>query len=334
MMRKKILVTGGAGFIGSHTCIELIENDYDVLIIDNFSNSDIVTIKNIELITKNIVRYECVDIRDKSALKSIFSNFRPDCVLHFAGLKAVKESVLMPLNYYEVNLMGTMNILALMSVVGCYEFIFSSSATIYGDNDKAYFNEKSQVNPVSPYGRTKLFTEALIKDWVATMTKNRAIVMRYFNPIGAHQSGLIGESPKDEPNNLMPIILKVVNKLQQHLLIFGNDYPTRDGTGLRDYIHVCDLAIGHVLALKKINDFERFEIFNLGCGIGYTVKELVHTFEKVNDVHIPTKLTNRRPGDVAVSLADISKASEMLGFKSLKSLEDMCKDAWRWNSLQ
>ncbi len=333
-MRKKVLVTGGAGFIGSHTSIELIENDYDVLIIDNFSNSDLVTIEKMELIIKNVVRYKCVDIRDKIALKSVFLNFCPDTVLHFAGLKAVNQSVLMPLNYYEVNLMGTMNVLALMSVVGCHEIIFSSSATVYGENDKAYFNEESQVNPISPYGRTKLFTEALIKDWVATMPKNRAIILRYFNPIGAHQSGMIGENPKDEPNNLMPIILKVANKLQQHLLLYGNDYPTRDGTGLRDYIHVCDLARGHILALNKINDFEKFEIFNLGSGTGYTVTELVRKFEKVNDVRIPIKVTDRRAGDVAISVANINKAIDMLEFKNLKSLKDICKDAWRWNSLQ
>ena len=333
-MNKKIIVTGGAGFIGSHACVELSSNGYDIIVIDNFYNSTKKNIEYLNLITGRKIHYECTDIRNQNAVRLLFEKFLPDSVMHFAGLKAVNESFLLPVDYYEINCAGTMNILKVMSEVGCNKIVFSSSATVYGNAEDAVFSEESQAHPVSPYGRSKLFAEAMIEDWVATDKNNRGIALRYFNPVGAHHTGLIGENPKNQPNNLMPIILNVANGLQQHLLVFGDDYPTRDGTGLRDYIHVCDLAKGHILALNKLSEFHGFEVINLGSGVGYTVKELVNTFQEVNDVKVPMKIVDRRSGDVAMSIADTGKAEEILGFQCSKTVHDICRDSWRWNSIQ
>lgn len=329
-MKKKIFVTGGAGYLGSHACVELLKENHDVMVFDDLSNSCEDALRRVELITNRQLSFVLGDIRNLNSLRDVISDFKPDSIMHFAGLKAVGQSVLSPLQYYDVNVHGSINLLKAMDKIGCTEIIFSSSATVYGGINTPPFNETMPVSPLSPYGRTKLIVENIIKDWVAAGDKNRAVILRYFNPVGAHTSGLLGEDPNDTPNNLMPLIVQTAQKKRRELYIYGSDYTTRDGTGERDYIHVLDLAHGHVQALNNIHILDKFQILNLGTGKGTTVAELVGTFEKINNLTVPTKLVKRRPGDVAKSFADPAIASELIGFECKKTLEEMCSDTWNW----
>lgn len=329
-MKKKILVTGGAGYIGSHVCVELLRENHEVMVFDDLSNSCENALKRVELISNCKLGFEVGDIRNADRLTSVISSFKPDSVMHFAGLKAVAESVSQPLRYYDVNVQGSINLLKAMDKVDCKEIIFSSSATVYGEINIPPYTEMMPVAPVSPYGRTKLMFENILNDWTATCDTKRAVILRYFNPVGAHTSGLLGEDPKDLPNNLMPLIVQTAQKQRQELCIYGEDYDTRDGTGERDYIHVMDLALGHVRALNEITKLDRFQILNLGTGKGTTVTELIRTFEKINDVLIATKLVERRPGDVAKSYADSGIARELIGFECRKTIAEMCSDTWNW----
>lgn len=329
-MNKRIFVTGGAGYIGSHTCVELLRQNYDVMVFDDLSNSSKEAIHRVELLTNRKLSLVIGDIRNKKALNNAMSAFKPDSVIHFAGLKAVGQSMLNPLQYYDVNVHGSINLLQAMSDVGCYEIVFSSSATVYGGENVPPFNEMMPVAPVSTYGRTKLMFESILEDWTVSNNANRAVILRYFNPVGAHASGLIGEDPKDTPNNLMPLIVQAVQNKCFKLSVYGSDYNTRDGTGERDYIHVVDLAHGHINALDNINNLEKFQVLNLGSGKGTTVRELIDKFEKTNNISILTSSVARRPGDVAKSLADPSLARELIGFECKKTLEEMCLDTWNW----
>lgn len=329
-MEKNIFVTGGAGYIGSHTCVELLKQNHNVTIFDNLSNSSKNVLKRIELLTNKKVHFILGDVKDRNDLRDALFRCQPDTVLHFAGLKAVGDSVRKPLDYYEVNVGGTLNILNAMTNAGCKKIVFSSSATVYDSQLKPPYKETDLTNPASPYGRTKLASEMLIEDWVNSSEYNRSIVLRYFNPVGAHESGLIGESPKGVPNNLMPFISQVAQKKHNCLHIFGDDYETRDGTGERDFIHVVDLACGHVRSIDEIDNLSRFQILNLGTGQGTTVLELVKSFEKSNNVILPLKIVERRPGDIDKSIADPTTASTVLNFKCKKTLDDMCWDTWNW----
>lgn len=329
-MKKKIFVTGGAGYIGSHTCVELLRSNHDVMVFDDLSNSSEEAVHRVELLTNRKLKLEIGDIRDIRALRTAMVKFKPDSVMHFAGLKAVADSVTDPLSYYDVNVHGSINLLQAMADAGCNEIVFSSSATVYGELNEPPFTESMPVDPVSPYGRTKLIFEKILQDWVNSCKKNRTVILRYFNPAGSHVSGLIGEHPKDTPNNLMPLVVKAVRKELNELSIFGSDYATRDGTGERDYIHVCDLAYGHLQAIENINDLQRLQILNLGSGNSTTVKELIDTFEKENGITVPRRIVSRRPGDVAKSIADPTLAKRLIGFECKKTLEDMCRDTWNW----
>lgn len=329
-MPKKIFVTGGAGYVGSHSCVELLKKNHDIMIFDDLSNSSEKVIDRIERLSKRSTQFSFGDIRDEDKVTKAMCRFKPDTVLHFAGLKAVEDSVLNPLNYYDVNVQGTLNILKSMIKADCCEIVFSSSASVYDSNKSVPYRETSPTKPVSPYGRTKLICEGLIEDWTNSGQNNQGIILRYFNPVGAHESGLIGEDPKDTPNNLMPIISQVASRERDYLTVFGKDYATRDGSGERDFIHVVDLAHGHIRAIDEIRNLNDFEIINLGSGRGTTVLELVKSFEKANKVKIPVETSDRRPGDVAKSVADSSKAFRLLQFKCAKSLNDMCLDAWNW----
>ncbi len=325
-----VLVTGGAGYIGSHTCVKLLEAGYDVVVLDNLSNSSPKAIGRVEEITGKKIRfYEC-DILDKEGMRAIFHENTIDSVIHFAGLKAVGESVAVPLKYYENNIAGTVYLLEVMQESGVKKMVFSSSATVYGMTDKMPLTEDLPTSANSPYGQTKLMIEQILQD-LAVSDKDWAIsLLRYFNPVGAHESGRIGENPKGIPNNLMPYITQVaLGKLPQ-LSIFGNDYPTKDGTGVRDYIHVVDLAEGHLKALDKLKTTKGVLIYNLGTGVGYSVLDLVKAFEEANGVTIPYKFAPRRPGDVTVCYADPTKAKNELGWEAKKSIVDMCRDAWNW----
>ena len=331
-MKKKIFVTGGAGYIGSHTCVELLKANHDVMVFDDLSNSHKDVLGRVELITNRNLNFVFGDIRNEKILCDAISDFKPDSVMHFAGLKAVGQSVLSPLQYYDVNVHGSINLLKAMDKVDCKEIIFSSSATVYGEINIPPYTEMMPVAPVSPYGRTKLIFENILKDWTIACDMKRAVILRYFNPVGAHTSGLLGEDPKDTPNNLMPIIVQTAQKKRHKLSIYGDDYDTRDGTGERDYIHVIDLALGHIQALNAINKLERAQVLNLGTGKSTTVKELIRTFEKTNNVAVVSKLVERRVGDVAKSIADPALARELIGFECTKTLEEICSDTW--NSLQ
>lgn len=329
-MKKKIFVTGGAGYIGSHTCVELLRANHDVMVFDNFSNSSEHVIRRVELLTNRKLDIVIGDIRNEIALNNAISDFNPDSVMHFAGLKAVSLSVLNPLQYYDVNVRGSINLLNAMNSVDCSEFIFSSSATVYGEANEPPYKEAMTVNPISPYGRTKLTFENILQDWAKSRDANRAVILRYFNPVGAHVSGLIGEDPKDTPNNLMPLIVQTAQKKRSELSIYGSDYNTRDGTGERDYIHVSDLAHGHLKAVERIGDLPKFQILNLGTGRSVTVKELIEVFKKSNNVAVPIVMTDRRLGDVAKSYSDPSLAKLLLGFECKKTIDEMCLDTWNW----
>ena len=325
-----VLITGGAGYIGSHTCVELLENGYGIVVMDNYSNSSPDVIGKIEkLAGKSFPSYQC-DMLDFDAFDRIFSENRIDAVIHFAGLKAVGESVEKPLEYYNNNITGTVNLLRLMKKHGVSRFVFSSSATVYGMNNKAPFREDMPLSTTNPYGSTKLMIETILRDVCASDKSWKVALLRYFNPIGAHKSGTIGENPNGIPNNLMPYIMKVAAGKLERLNVFGNDYPTPDGTGVRDYIHVCDLAAGHVKALEKLESLEGAEAYNLGTGKGSSVLEVLHAAERASGVKIPYRIAPRRAGDIAVCYADVEKAKRELGWEAKYTLDDMCRDSWNF----
>ena len=328
----KVLVTGGTGYIGSHTCVELLNEGHEVIIIDNLVNSQKEVVDKIEKITGKKVKFYENDCCDKDALRKIFKeNKGIEAVLHFAGLKAVGESVSMPIKYYENNLGSTLSLIDVMNENNCKKIVFSSSATVYGDPEELPITEDSVVGgTTNPYGTTKYFIERILKDVCISDKDFSVVLLRYFNPIGAHESGLIGENPNGIPNNLMPYIIKVAVGELPILSVFGNDYDTPDGTGVRDYIHVVDLAKGHIKALEKANKSTGVNIYNLGTGHGYSVLDLINTFEKVNDIKVNYKIVDRRPGDIATCYADPSKAYKELGWKAEKEIEDMCRDAYNF----
>ena len=323
-----ILVTGGAGYIGSHTCVALIEAGHFVIIADNLSNSKVESINKIKQITnKNIIFYK-TEITDEESINTIFSNHEIDGVIHFAGYKAVGESVEKPINYYYNNLLSTIILAKACLKYGVNKFVFSSSATVYGENEVPFKETMNILPTTNPYGETKAMCERILTDIVKANPDFSVSILRYFNPVGAHESGLIGEAPNGIPNNLMPYITQVANGKLNKLRIFGNDYPTVDGTGVRDYIHVMDLAEGHVAALNNLT--EGVHIYNLGTGTGTSVLELVNAFEEANNIKIPYEIVDRRPGDIAACYADVSKAERELGWKAKRDLVSMCRDAWRF----
>ncbi|MBR6407553.1 MAG: UDP-glucose 4-epimerase GalE [Clostridia bacterium] len=328
-----ILVTGGAGYIGSHTCVELLKDGYDVIIVDNFYNSKPEALRRVKAISgRDFKFYEC-DILDAESLSKIFDENKIDSVIHFAGYKAVGESCQIPLTYYNNNITGTIVLCEVMAAHGCKNLVFSSSATVYGAPKKIPMTETDPVDiegVTNPYGRTKLIIEEMLKDLYRSDNEWNIALLRYFNPIGAHESGMIGEDPNGIPNNLMPYISQVaIGKLEQ-LSVFGDDYPTHDGTGVRDYIHVVDLARGHVAALGWIGKKRGLDWFNLGTGVGYSVLDIVRSFEKVNGVTINYKIGPRRPGDIAVCYSDPTKAKEQLGWQAQRGIDEMCRDTWNW----
>ncbi len=326
----KVLLTGGAGYIGSHTCIELLAAGHEAVIVDNYSNSKPEALNRIKEISgKDFLFYEA-DCCDKDALRKIFSENKIDAVIHFAGLKAVGESVRIPISYYRNNIDSSLALLEVMEEFGCNKIVFSSSATVYGIPKQVPLVEGMDTGCTNPYGWTKYMIEQILTDAAVANTNLSVVLLRYFDRIGAHESGRIGEDPNGIPNNLMPFITQVaVGKLPQ-LSIFGDDYPTHDGTGVRDYIHVVDLAKGHVKAIEYADKNTGTEIFNLGTGIGYSVLDVVKAFEKANDLTINYVIKERRPGDVAECYANAAKALEKLGWKAEKNLEDMCRDSWNW----
>lgn len=328
----KILVTGGAGYIGSHTCVELLNEGFEVVVIDNFSNSKSSSLDAIKKITGKDFKFYEIDYLDKDALNKVFEENKIDAVINFAGFKAVGESVQKPIEYYTNNISGALNLLDVMRKYNVKKFVFSSSATVYGNPEKIPLTEDCKIGgTTNPYGTSKLFIEQILKDIYASDNSWDIIILRYFNPVGAHESGLIGEDPKGTPNNLMPYIAKVATKELKELSVFGNDYNTPDGTGVRDYIHVVDLAKGHVLALNKLEkEGKGLFIYNLGTGTGYSVLDLVHAYEKANNVKVPYKIAPRRDGDIATCYSDPTKAKNELGFVATKTIEDMCHDSYKF----
>ena len=330
----KILVTGGAGYIGSHTCVELLNAGYDVVIVDNLDNSNSKAVDRIEQITGREVTFYEKDIRDKEAMHEIFALEKPKCVIHFAGLKAVGESVQKPLEYYENNINGTLVMLDAMRKNGCKNIIFSSSATVYGDPAFIPITEECpKGSPTNPYGWTKSMLEQILTDLHTSDPEWNVILLRYFNPIGAHKSGLIGEDPKGIPNNLLPYVAQVAIGKLKCLGVFGNDYDTPDGTGVRDYIHVVDLAVGHVKAIDKIKEDPGVKIYNLGTGKGYSVLDIVKAYSKACGHDIPYEIKPRRAGDIATCYANASLAKKELGWEAEYGIDEMCADSWRWQSM-
>lgn len=326
----KVLVTGGMGYIGSHTVVELLENNYEVVIVDNLVNSKIDVLDKIEKITGKRPIFYQYDLCDYQDLETIFKENKIDVVIHFAGLKAVGESCEKPLLYYQNNLISTMNLLDIMAKYNCKRLVFSSSATVYGKPKSLPIQEDFPLSTTNPYGSTKLFIEYMLKDLYKADPTWSIAILRYFNPIGAHQSYLLGENPNGIPNNLMPYIVKVATKELGHLNIFGNDYDTKDGTGVRDYIHVVDLAKGHIKAVEKVLTTNKVDCYNLGTGVGYSVLEMVELFKKVNKVDVPYKIVERRSGDISSCYADPTYALKELGFKAEKTLEDMVRDSYQF----
>ncbi|MCK4717017.1 MAG: UDP-glucose 4-epimerase GalE [Candidatus Marinimicrobia bacterium] len=328
----RVLVTGGAGYIGSHTCLELLRVGFDVVVVDNLSNSSEESLRRVQEITGKKLEFHKVDLLDKTHLVKVFDKHQFDAVIHFAGLKAVGESVDIPLKYYHNNLTGTITLCEVMAKYNLKNIVFSSSATVYGEPHIVPITEDFPTSAANPYGRTKLFIEEILKDLYVSDNYWNVVLLRYFNPVGAHQSGRIGEDPKGIPNNLMPFISQVaVGKLKE-LSVFGDDYPTTDGTGVRDYIHVVDLALGHVRALQKLIGQSGVHIYNLGTGRGYSVLEMISAFEKASGRKIPYRIIDRRPGDIAECYADPSKAEKDLGWRTERGIENMCADTWRWQS--
>lgn len=325
-----ILITGGAGYIGSHTCVELLQAGYDLVVIDNLSNSNKESMVRVEQITgKKIIFYE-VDLLNKSNLEQVFLENKIEAVIHFAGLKAVGESVKAPLHYYQNNLNGTINLCNIMENFGVYNLVFSSSATVYGLQQTVPLTEDLHLKATNPYGRTKLMIEEILRDLYISNRHWSIAILRYFNPVGAHKSGLIGEDPNGIPNNLVPYITQVAISKLKYLKVFGSDYPTPDGTGVRDYIHVVDLAKGHLKALEKIIKWSGVEAYNLGTGNGYSVLDMVAAFERASGKTIPFDVVDRRPGDVALSYADPSKAKRELNWEAKMGIDEMCRDSWKW----
>ena len=328
-----VLVTGGAGYIGSHTCVELLNAGVDVVIVDNFYNCKKSSIDRIKALTSRDFKwYEC-DIRDHEGMDKIFTAEKIDSVIHFAGLKAVGESVQKPLEYFDNNVNGTLVLLDVMRENGCKKIVFSSSATVYGMNNVSPLTENMQVGGVTnPYGRTKFMIECILQDLYVSDKEWSICLLRYFNPIGAHKSGTMGEDPNGIPNNLMPYITQVAIGKREQLGVFGDDYDTHDGTGVRDYIHVVDLALGHVKAVEKVDGETGLFIYNLGTGKGYSVLDVVKAFEKASGQKIPYQIMDRRAGDIATCYSDPKKAFDELGWKAERDIEEMCEDSWRWQS--
>ena len=325
-----ILVTGGAGYIGSHTCVELLNGGYEIVVMDNFINSKPEALNRIKTITGKDFKFYEADLLDKTLLETIFSENKIDAVIHFAGLKAVGESVSQPLRYYHNNITGTLLLCEVMQAHGVKKMVFSSSATVYGDPKTVPISEDFPLHTTNPYGSTKLMIESILRDIFVADNEWSIALLRYFNPIGAHRSGLIGEDPNGIPNNLMPYIAQVAAGKLACLSVFGNDYPTPDGTGVRDYIHVVDLAQGHIKAVEKVMGSTGVDAYNLGTGTGYSVLDVVDAFERVNGVKVKCQITPRRPGDIAECYANPEKAKEILGWEAQYGIEDMCRDAWNF----
>lgn len=327
-----ILITGGAGYIGSHTAIELLNNNREIIIVDNFSNSKKEVLEKIKQITNKNFKYYEIDYKDEDKLNKIFKENKIEAVMNFAGFKAVGESVQKPLEYYENNISGAITLLKIMKKHNVKKFIFSSSATVYGNPEKVPITEESKTGgTTNPYGTTKLFIEQILKDLYKSDNSWDIAILRYFNPVGSHESGLIGEEPNGIPNNLMPYIVRVAKGQLKELSIFGNDYDTKDGTGVRDYIHVVDLARGHIKALEKLEkENQGLYIYNLGTGRGYSVLDMVKAFEKATGQKVQYKITERRAGDIAICYSDPTKAKQELNWTATKTLEDMCRDSWKY----
>ena len=329
----QILVTGGAGYIGSHTCVELLNRGMDVVVIDNLVNSSAKSLERVRRITGKDLTFYQKDVRDRAALDEIFEKHDINCVIHFAGLKAVGESVQMPLEYYDNNLFSTVTLCEAMRDHNVKNIVFSSSATVYSSDNTVPFSENSRTGMcTNPYGWTKYMNEQILRDTSKAIDDWSVVLLRYFNPIGAHPSGLIGEDPRGIPNNLMPYISQVAVGRRDHLNVFGNDYDTPDGTGVRDYIHVVDLARGHVSAIEYMQSHRGESVFNLGTGVGYSVLDMIKAFERVSGRKVPYEIVARRPGDIATVYASPDKSAELLGWKAQYTLEDMCRDTWRWQS--
>lgn len=329
----KILVTGGAGYIGSHTCVELIKAGYQVVVVDNLCNSKASVLERVATITGTTVPFVQVDLRDRPRMEKIFEQHRFDAVMHFAGLKAVGESVAEPLRYYDNNVEGSLVLFQVMAQFGVKNLVFSSSATVYGDPATVPIRENFPLVATNPYGRSKLMIEDMLRDVAVSDSGWRVALLRYFNPAGAHESGLIGEDPNDIPNNLFPYVAQVASGRRELLSVYGDDYPTNDGTGVRDYIHVVDLAIGHVKTLTKLIDSESgVQAYNLGTGCGSSVLQMIKAFERASGRAVPYRVVARRPGDIAVCYADASLARNELGWSAQRTIEQMCIDTWRWQS--
>lgn len=330
---SRVLVTGGAGFIASHTNVELLNAGYEVVVVDNLCNSSKESLKRVEQLTgKQITFYE-VDLVDEEALEGVFAKEKIDAVIHFAGLKAVGESCEIPLEYFDNNLCGTLNLLRIMREHGCKTLVFSSSATVYGKPETVPIKEDFPLSVSNPYGRTKLIIEDMLRDIYQADDSWDIALLRYFNPIGAHESGQIGEDPNGIPNNLMPYVAKVAGGELEMVNVFGDDYDTPDGTGVRDYIHVVDLAIGHIKALEKLEKHPGLVTYNLGTGVGYSVLDIIHNFEKACGHEVPYRIAERRPGDIDACYADPTKAKEELGWEAVRGIDKMCEDAWRWQQM-
>lgn len=328
----RVLITGGAGYIGSHTVLQLLKQQQDVLVYDNLSNSSPEAMARVKQLANSDFEFCEGDVQDSSALEAAFAEFRPEAVIHFAGLKAVGESTADPLGYYAQNVSGTINLLKVMQKYDCRKIVFSSSATVYGTAIYLPYDEEHPLQPANPYGRTKFFVEEIIRDWVASWDKASAVLLRYFNPVGAHESGRIGEDPSGTPNNLVPYIAQVAVGRLAHLNVFGDDYDTRDGTGERDYIHVEDLARAHLAAIEYAEKTTGCEAINIGTGTGSTVLEVVKAFETASGKPIPYKIQAQRDGDVARMLAGVSKAKELLGWEAQLGIKEMCDTTWNWQS--
>ena len=329
----KLLLTGGLGYIGSHTCLELVDAGHEVLLLDNLSNSSIETLGRLESIAEKKLTFYNVDIRDRVKLESVFSDHQVDGVMHFAGLKSITESITSPIEYYSNNVNGTILLTEVMKKFGCQTFVFSSSATVYGDPKSVPINENFPLSATNPYGRSKLIIEDLLKDIFKNDKTWRISILRYFNPIGAHKSGIIGENPSGTPNNLIPLIAQVAIGKRKKLYVFGNKYNTPDGTGVRDYIHVTDLAIGHVKALQALKTNTQILTLNLGTGIGYSVLEVIKAFEGASERKIPLEIIDNREGDIAICYANPELATKTMDWRATRGLDEMCEDYWRWQVL-
>jgi len=327
-----ILVTGGAGYIGSHTTLELLKVDFEVVVVDNLSNSKLESLERVQKLAEKSLQFYKADLLNKRALQKIFHVHDIEAVIHFAGLKAVGESVDKPLEYYHNNITGTLVLCELMREYEVQNIVFSSSATVYGDPESVPIKEDARLSTTNPYGRTKHMIEEILRDLNVADTRWNAVILRYFNPVGAHPSGEIGEDPNGIPNNLMPYIAQVAIGKLPKLSVFGDDYPTKDGTGVRDFIHVVDLSLGHLKALEKLEEKPGVATYNLGTGRGYSVLEMISAFEKASGQKISYEITDRRPGDIAECYADPTKAERELGWKAERGIDDMCKDTWRWQS--